>query len=102
MNFLYIDSNALNTTFPFCRVKFPTGKAIRDAVLLGKRLTARDSLELQLVDLVTKQDSLNTEAAKLLHEVLGKYGLDRTALGQNKADVYSFDEVPLVDSASKL
>lgn len=54
------------------------------------------------MDLVTEQDSLNTEAAKLLHGVLGKYGLDRTALRQNKADVYSFDEVPLVVSTSKL
>lgn len=78
-------------TIDLIRLKFPIGKAIREAIFLGKRLNARDAYDLQLVDVVTSRENLNIEATKVLHEVLGSHVIDRKALGQVKADVYCFD-----------
>ncbi|XP_045194338.2 uncharacterized protein LOC123549961 [Mercenaria mercenaria] len=84
------------------RLKFPVGKAIRDAVILGKQLTARDSHDLQLVDIVSPQESLNDDATKLLHDVLGKNGIDRQSLKQMKADIYDFPGHLYADNTAKL
>ncbi|XP_053402504.1 uncharacterized protein LOC123548329 isoform X2 [Mercenaria mercenaria] len=98
---------ALNMRIPpynihLLRLKFPVGKAIRDAVLLGKRLTARDSHDLQLVDIVSSPETLNDDATKLLHEALGKSGIDRQSLKQMKTDIYDFPGHLFADNTAKL
>ncbi|XP_060570085.1 putative enoyl-CoA hydratase [Ruditapes philippinarum] len=84
------------------RMKVPSGKSLRDAVLFGKRLSARDSRDLQLVDVISSQQSLSDDATKLLFEVLGKNGIDRKSLKQTKEDIYCFPEHLFVESTAKL
>lgn len=66
----------------------PTGQAVRDAVLFGRRLTATEALTLQIVDMATSMDQLEVEAANYISSALGKHGLEREALGRVKEDVY--------------
>jgi enoyl-CoA hydratase/carnithine racemase len=83
-------------------MKVPSGKSLRDAVLFGKRLSARDSRDLQLVDVISSQQSLSDDATKLLFEVLGKNGINRKSLKQTKEDIYCFPEHLFVESTAKL
>ena len=75
-----------------CRRRFPEGRAIRDAVLFGTRLTAAEAVSLNIVDLAVKMDSLEHEAARLINTTLGRDGIDREALRRAKQDVYTDSE----------
>lgn len=57
-------------------------------MLFGRNLTASEAMSLQIVDLTTSPDQLETVAAKLINDVLGKHGIDRETLSTVKRDVY--------------
>ncbi|KAL4219315.1 hypothetical protein ACF0H5_021894 [Mactra antiquata] len=84
------------------RLRFAESKAIRDAVLFGKRLTGEESKELNLVDAVTSKDNLESQAIDLIKQALGPRGLSRAAVKQAKIDLHGIERLGELLSASKL
>ncbi|XP_021352905.1 enoyl-CoA delta isomerase 1, peroxisomal-like [Mizuhopecten yessoensis] len=63
-------------------------KAIREAVLFGKRVTANEAKELFLVDAMTELSELIQKAKQMAIEALGPNGIDREMLQRMKQDLY--------------
>ena len=81
----------INSTFNnLFSVKIPCGKATRDAILFGQKLTGSEALDLRIVDAITDSPHLEMEALSFIKEVLEKSGLDRKALQQAKKDVHGY------------
>ena len=76
----------------FSRMKIPTGKAQRDAVLFGKRLTAQDGYDLGIVDVISTVQNMRKEALGLIKETLGKNGFDRGIIRAMKSDIYNMED----------
>ena len=76
----------------FLRMKIPTGKIQRDAVLFGKRLTAQNGYDIGLVDAIATVPNMEKEALRLIKETLGKNGIDREILRAMKSDIYNMED----------
>ncbi|KAJ8303380.1 hypothetical protein KUTeg_019776 [Tegillarca granosa] len=71
------------------RLKVPRCDALREAVIFGRRITAQEARQLDLIDVVAELSNLIPEAKKLATSALGKTGIDRNMLSVMKQDIYS-------------
>lgn len=69
----------------------PSSVATREALVFGKRLNAHTAKSLGIVDIVTSEQNLMTQANHVLMDALGKHrsSVSRSFLNVMKSDMYN-------------
>jgi len=88
LNEVYLGIKLSETMLAYVKMKYGGGKNVADALILGRRYTAAEALDCNIIHGAKPQENMEAEALKLFQGYVGKEGIPRSGVGLFKQHIY--------------